>query len=68
MTELDEVKFHLFLEKRGETQTIVEVRDKMRTIDLDSNLQISFMEYCLFKYDFPLFHFSWTPSFLRPDH
>jgi len=50
MTELDEVKFHLFLEKRGETQTIVEVRDKMRTIDLDSNLQISFMEYCLFKY------------------
>lgn len=50
-TELDEIKFHLFLEKRGETMTIVEVREKMRDIDLDSNMKISFMEYCLFKYE-----------------
>lgn len=51
MSELEEVKFHLFLEKRGETMTVAEVRDEMRKIDLDSNMKISFMEYCLFKYE-----------------
>lgn len=49
--ELDEVQFHLFLERRDETMTIVAVRNKMKEIDLDSNNEISFTEYCLFKYE-----------------
>lgn len=50
-TELEEHAFHLFLEKRGEPCTVTEVREKMREIDIDSNMKISFMEYCLFKYE-----------------
>jgi len=50
VNEMDEHKFHLFLEHRGEAQTVKDVRDAIRTIDLDSNMKISFIEYCLFNY------------------
>lgn len=48
--ELEEHTFHLFLERRGETKTVKEVRDAMKEIDLDSNLKISFIELCLFRF------------------
>eukprot|EP00038_Savillea_parva_P023216 m.40032 g.40032 ORF g.40032 m.40032 type:complete len:261 (+) comp5906_c0_seq1:2620-3402(+) len=48
--ELDEQQTHLFLEKRGETATVRELRDALREIDIDLNLKVSFIEYCLFKY------------------
>lgn len=49
--ELEEHMFHLFLERRGETKTVKDVRDSMRLIDLDANMKISFIEYCLFKFE-----------------
>jgi len=49
--ELEEHTFHLFLERRGETKTVKEVRDAIREIDVDANMKISFIEFCLFKYE-----------------
>jgi len=48
--QLDEQQAHLFLEKKGETHTAVEFREKMRQIDLDFNKRISIIEWLLFKY------------------
>ncbi|EGD82771.1 hypothetical protein PTSG_03421 [Salpingoeca rosetta] len=48
--ELEEDKAHLFLERRGETLTVVELREALKKIDLDSNNRVSFIEYCLYKY------------------
>jgi len=48
--ELDEDKAHLFLERRGETLTVKELRDALKSIDLDNNHKVSFIEYCLYKY------------------
>lgn len=48
--ELDEVAAHLFLERRGETLTVKELRDALAAIDLDKNNKVSFIEYALFKY------------------
>lgn len=49
--ELDEFQCHQFLEKRGETLTVRDLRDKLRDIDIDSNGSVSLIEYLLFKYD-----------------
>jgi hypothetical protein len=35
--ELDEFQAHKFLESLGETLTVVALREKLRTIDLDCN-------------------------------
>eukprot|EP00043_Microstomoeca_roanoka_P017197 m.178679 g.178679 ORF g.178679 m.178679 type:complete len:255 (-) comp16594_c1_seq1:6874-7638(-) len=48
--ELEEDKAHLFLERRGETLTVVELREALKAIDLDNNNRVSFIEYCLYKY------------------
>jgi hypothetical protein len=48
--ELDEMQAHLFLERRGETLTVQELRDYLRQIDLDENHMVSFIEYLLFRY------------------
>ena len=40
-----------FLEKRGEVHTAVELREKMKAIDLDSNNRLCFIEYALFRYE-----------------
>jgi len=48
--QLDEQQAHLFLEKKGETHTALEFREKMRLIDIDFNKRISIIEWLLFKY------------------
>eukprot|EP00911_Craspedida_sp_UC1_P001963 UC1_evm3s1508 len=48
--ELEEDKAHLFLERRGETMTVKDLRDALKEIDLDKNHRVSFVEYCLFNY------------------
>ena len=41
---------HRFLESRGETTTVQELRDKMAAIDADKNNRMALLEYLLFKY------------------
>eukprot|EP00035_Acanthoeca_spectabilis_P020151 m.431366 g.431366 ORF g.431366 m.431366 type:complete len:261 (-) comp17293_c0_seq1:846-1628(-) len=48
--ELDEQQAHIFLEKRGEAATVRELRDALREIDIDLNMKVSFIEYCMYKY------------------
>eukprot|EP00047_Mylnosiga_fluctuans_P001519 m.220730 g.220730 ORF g.220730 m.220730 type:complete len:246 (-) comp10439_c0_seq1:122-859(-) len=48
--ELEEDVAHRFLERRGETMTVIELRDALRAIDLDMNKKVSFIEYALYKY------------------
>eukprot|EP01147_Barroeca_monosierra_P003366 gene3366-8276_t len=48
--ELEEDKAHLFLERRGETLTVVELRQALKEIDIDNNNRVSFIEYCMYKY------------------
>jgi len=48
--ELDEFWSHKFLESLGETLTVINLRDKLRKIDLDANGKMSLMEYLMFKY------------------
>eukprot|EP00164_Ancoracysta_twista_P000594 GFYU01000786.1.p1 GENE.GFYU01000786.1~~GFYU01000786.1.p1 ORF type:complete len:264 (+),score=127.53 GFYU01000786.1:96-887(+) len=48
--ELDEHQAHIFLEKRGETATVVELRDALAEIDLDKNRNVAFIEYVLWKF------------------
>eukprot|EP00045_Choanoeca_perplexa_P003353 m.30002 g.30002 ORF g.30002 m.30002 type:complete len:251 (+) comp11997_c0_seq1:112-864(+) len=50
--ELAEDQAHLFLERRGETLTVKELRDALKEIDLDSNNHVSFIEFALYKYKF----------------
>jgi hypothetical protein len=49
--DLDEFQAHLFLEKRGETKTVTDLREQLKAIDLDSNNRLAFIEYLLFKYN-----------------
>eukprot|EP00736_Rhodelphis_marinus_P000688 Rmarinus@m.4232 len=48
--ELEEDAAHRFLEHLGETQTIVEFREKLAVIDIDNNHKVSYTEYLLSKY------------------
>jgi len=48
--ELDEFWSHKFLESLGETLTVIQLREKLRQIDLDANGKMALMEYLLFKY------------------
>jgi len=49
--ELDELQAHIFLERRGETLTVTDLRERLKKIDLDSNNKMAFIEYCLFRYE-----------------
>lgn len=49
--ELDEFQAHQFLERRGETLTVREMRNALREIDIDSNGKVALIEYLLFKYN-----------------
>ncbi|MES1913935.1 MAG: hypothetical protein MHM6MM_006078 [Cercozoa sp. M6MM] len=49
-TELTPHNSHLFLEALGETRTVRDLRDNLRTIDLDTNGRLALIEYLLFKY------------------
>jgi len=48
--DLDEMKAHVFLESLAETLTVVQLRKKLETIDLDKNKKMALSEYLLFKY------------------
>jgi len=48
--ELDEFKAHKFLESWGETLTVIELRAKLRQIDLDANGKMALLEYLCFRY------------------
>jgi len=49
--ELDEFWAHKFLESFGETLTILELREKLKKIDLDVNGKMGLLEYLCFKYN-----------------
>jgi hypothetical protein len=49
--ELDEFEAHQFLEYLGETLTVIELREKLRKIDLDCNGKMALLEYFSFKYN-----------------
>jgi len=48
---LDEFWSHKFLESLGETLTVIQLRDKLRTIDLDGDKHMSIIEYLIFRYN-----------------
>lgn len=48
--ELDEFECHQFLEKKGLTKTVRDMRDELRAIDIDSNNRVAFIEFLLFTY------------------
>jgi len=49
--ELDEFWSHKFLESQGETLSVVDLRNKLKKIDVDMNKRMSLIEYLLFKYE-----------------
>ena len=48
--EVDEMKSHRFLEKFGETMTVLELRKQMREIDHDGNKHMALIEYLVFHF------------------
>jgi len=49
---LDEFWSHKFLEKQGETKTVVQLRETLKKIDLDFDKRMSIVEFLLFHYGF----------------
>jgi len=49
-SDLDEFSAHRFLEQMGETKRVVELRESLRSIDLDFNKRMALVEYLLFRY------------------
>jgi myosin heavy subunit len=49
--ELDEFRAHKFLESLGETLTVIQLREKLKKIDLDVNGKMGLLEYLTFKYN-----------------
>jgi len=49
--ELDEFWSHKFLESIGETLTIVELREKLKKIDMDKNGQMGLLEFLAFYFN-----------------
>ena len=50
-TDLDEFKAHVFLERLGETKRVVELRENLRENNLEFQRRMSFLEFCLFRYN-----------------
>jgi len=48
--ELDEFWSHKFLESLGETMTVIEMREKFRTIDVDFNKRMSLTEFLAYRF------------------
>ena len=48
--ELDEFWSHKFLERLGETMTVIEMREKFRTIDVDFNKRMSLIEFLAYRF------------------
>jgi len=49
--DLDEFYAHKFLENFGETMTAIELRNKMRAIDINSDHRMSLLEYLLNRFE-----------------
>jgi len=47
---IDEFEAHKFLESFGETLTVIELREKLRKIDVNNDKRMALVEYLLFKY------------------
>jgi len=45
--DLDELKAHVFLEKMKETLTVVELRKRLKALDIDNNNRMALAEYML---------------------
>lgn len=48
--ELDEFQAHKFLEKQGQTMTVVEMRAVMKEIDINFDRKVSMMEFLIYHY------------------
>uniref|UniRef100_A0A6A7G3W5 Protein tolA n=1 Tax=Hirondellea gigas TaxID=1518452 RepID=A0A6A7G3W5_9CRUS len=48
--ELEELTAHRFLEQRGDTLTVREMREVLKKIDIDSNKRMSLCEYLIYRY------------------
>lgn len=48
--DLDELKSHRLLEIMGETLTVIELRKRLRKLDIDNNNKMALSEYLLDKY------------------
>jgi hypothetical protein len=48
---LDEFSAHKFLEKFGETMTAIELRNKLRQVDINNDKKMALLEYLLNRYD-----------------
>lgn len=66
-SEVDEFKAHRFLEKLGQTLTVIEFREVMRKVDLDFNRRMSIIEYLLFRYEKSVDHFVAQPQGTNED-
>lgn len=49
--DLDELKSHVVLEWLGNVLTIVELRKRLKKLDIDNNKRMALLEYLLDKYD-----------------
>jgi hypothetical protein len=47
---LDELPAHKFLEMQGESMTVMELRQRLRRIDIDANGRMALLEYLIDKY------------------
>lgn len=52
--DLDERQSHILLEALGETLTALQLREKLRQIDLDMNKRMSLLEYLLYSRSKPM--------------
>jgi len=64
---LDEVQAHVFLEHRGETLTVKDMRDKLSQIDIDHDGKVSFIEYALFNWKHTLKELFTPPNNVPPE-
>eukprot|EP00486_Rosalina_sp_Unknown_P003693 CAMPEP_0201575598 /NCGR_PEP_ID=MMETSP0190_2-20130828/20903_1 /ASSEMBLY_ACC=CAM_ASM_000263 /TAXON_ID=37353 /ORGANISM="Rosalina sp." /LENGTH=240 /DNA_ID=CAMNT_0048005437 /DNA_START=90 /DNA_END=812 /DNA_ORIENTATION=+ len=47
---MDEFESHRFLEKNGQTLTVVAMRQELKKIDIDTDNKMSLLEYCVYHY------------------
>jgi len=47
---MDEFESHRFLEKQGQTLTVVAMRQELKKIDIDTDNKMSLLEYCVYHY------------------
>lgn len=47
---MDEFQSHRFLEKQGQTLTVVAMRKELKKIDIDTDNKMSLLEYCVYHY------------------